>query len=92
LNYLLSDDGGDELLALFHVADVRPAPDASQLLVVIYPAVLPETPVDVHAVLERLRSANGRLRAGVAGAITRKSAPKLLFQVLYAPSAREDRQ
>ena len=92
LNYRLSDDGGDELLALFHVADVRPAPDASQLLVVIDPAVLPETPVDARAVLERLQNANGRLRAGVAAAITRKRAPKLLFQVLDAPTGQEDRR
>lgn len=89
LNYLLAGDGGDELLTLFYAADVRPAPDASQLLIVVEPAVPLAAQVDPREVLDHLAGAAGRLRAGVAAAITRKRAPKLLFQVALA--RREDR-
>lgn len=92
LNYLLPGDSGGELLALFQVAEVRPAPDASQLLVIVQPAVIPAEPVDPRAVLELLRNANGRLRSGVAAAITRKRAPRLLFHVIDTPIGQEDRR
>lgn len=91
LNYLLAGDGEDELLALFQVAEVRPAPDASQLLVVVEPAVQPDKPINPQEVLAHLSAASGRLRAGVAAAITRKRAPKLLFQLADASWRREDR-
>lgn len=45
LNYMLGGESGDDLLALFQVAEVRPAPDASQLLVVVYPALQPAAPL-----------------------------------------------
>jgi ribosome-binding factor A len=90
LNYLLADDGNDELLELFRVAEVRPAPDASQLLVIVQPAMQLTVPLDPREVLGCLARASGRLRSGVAAAITRKRAPKLLFQVVGAPA--EDRQ
>ena len=90
LNYLLSGESRDELLALFQVAEVRPAPDASQLLVILVPAVPLAAPLDPREVLDRLAVHAGRLRAGVAAAITRKRAPRLLFQIAAAP--REDRQ
>jgi ribosome-binding factor A len=86
LNYLLGGDSADELLALFQVAEVRPAPDASQLLVVVFPAVQLAAPIDAGEILGRLLTASGRLRAGVAAAITRKRAPKLLFQVIAMPT------
>ena len=92
LSFLLAGDGGDELLALFHVAEVRPAPDASQLLVIIQPAVQPAEPIDAIEILARLQNASGRLRAGVAAAITRKRAPKLLFQVVDASYGQEARR
>jgi ribosome-binding factor A len=91
LNYLLGGDSSDDLLALFQVAEVRPAPDASQLLVVVFPAVQLAEPINPREVLNRLAAASGRLRAGVAAAITRKRAPKLLFQVAALPAAGEDR-
>lgn len=90
LNYLLSGESRDELLALFQVAEVRPAPDASQLLAILEPAVPLAAPLDPREVLHRLAAHAGRLRAGVAAAITRKRAPKLLFQIAAAP--REDRK
>ena len=85
LNYLLAGDNGDELLALFQVVDVRPAPDQSQLLAIVQPAAPLGVAVDPREVLSRLADASGRLRAGVAAAITRKRAPKLLFQIAAAP-------
>lgn len=84
LNYLLAGDGGDELLTQFQVVAVSPAPDASQLLAIVEPAVPLEAPIDPREVLARLTGAAGRLRAGVAAAITRKRAPKLLFQIAAA--------
>jgi ribosome-binding factor A len=90
LNYLLAGDSRDELLALFQVVEVRAAPDASQLLVIVQPAVQLAAPVDLREILDRIASASGRLRSGVAAAITRKRAPKLLFQVVGAPA--ESRQ
>ena len=71
LNYLLAGDGGDELLALLHVVEVRPAPDASQLLAIVEPAVPLAAPVEPREALAQLASAAGRLRSGVAAAITR---------------------
>jgi ribosome-binding factor A len=90
LDYLLTGDSHDELLALFRVVEVRAAPDASQLLVIVQPAVQLAAPVDLREILDRLASVSGRLRSGVAAVITRKRAPKLLFQVVGAPA--EDRQ
>lgn len=84
LNYQLAGDDGDDLLTLFQVVEVRPAPDQSQLLAIVQPAVPLGNPVDPREVLDRLAGASGRLRAGVAAAITRKRAPKLLFQVAAA--------
>lgn len=82
LNYLLAGDSGDELLSQFQVADVRPAPDATQLLVIVQPVVQPSAAIEASEVLARLANASGRLRAGVAAAITRKRAPQLLFQIV----------
>ena len=89
LNYLLGGDSADDLLSLFQVAEVRPAPDASQLLVIVCPAVQLPQPLDPIEVLQRLADASGRLRAGVTAAITRKRAPKLLFQVAALPAIEE---
>jgi ribosome-binding factor A len=86
LNYLLGGDGADDLLALFQVAEVRPAPDATQLLVVVTPAAPLAAPVGQRELLDHLSAASGRLRAGVAAAITRKRAPKLLFHVAPWPA------
>jgi ribosome-binding factor A len=69
---------GDEALRDLQVMSVVPAPDASQLLVLVTPAVaggMTET-----SVMGRLLEAAGRLRTEVAAAITRRRAPKLVFQ------------
>ena len=70
------------------VVQVSPAPDASQLLVLVASAIAGDRP-DPDAVLERLAAVAGRLRGEVAAAITRRRAPKLLFQFVAGPSGEE---
>lgn len=82
LNYVLSGDCGDELLQNLQVASVVPAPNASQLLVTVYPVVASSQASDAGELRRRLLEINGRLRSEVARSITRKKAPKLLFQVV----------
>jgi ribosome-binding factor A len=77
LNGLLVDCG-DELLQALVVSSVEPAPDASRLLVTVGSTV-PAPEADHATVLAALAAANGRLRAGVAEAVTRKRAPQLVF-------------
>jgi len=78
LNGLLVDCRDERLQALVVVA-VIPAPDATRLLVTVDLAVPPETPPDRDDVSAALAAAAGRLRDGVAAAITRKRAPQLVF-------------
>jgi ribosome-binding factor A len=80
LNLVLSGEFGDELRDV-RVVSVSPAPDASQLLVLLVPAIEGAN-VDANAIAVRLAAATGRLRSEVASAITRKRAPKLLFQFI----------
>jgi len=74
-------DCGDDVLRDLHVVRVVPAPDASQLLVIVgsAPGEPPPPPGDV---LMRLHARTPWLRAEVAHAITRKRAPALLFEYL----------
>ena len=88
LNLVLSGECGDELLRNLQVVAVTPAPDATQLLVLVAQAVEGEL-VDATDVLARLGASEGRLRALVAAAITRRRAPKLLFQYAPGPSVGE---
>ena len=83
LNYVLSGEFDDELLQNLQVASVVPAPNASQLLVTVYPVVATGTNFDAAEVRRRLSQAAGRLRSEVARSITRKKAPNLLFQVVH---------
>ncbi|HEY1785939.1 MAG TPA: hypothetical protein VGG30_10335 [Pirellulales bacterium] len=87
LSLVLNGEFGQELGDLRIVA-VTPAPDASQLLVLVAPAVAGDH-LDGEAVLVRLTAAAGRLRSEVAGAITRRRAPKLLFQFVAGQSSAE---
>jgi ribosome-binding factor A len=88
LNVVLSGECADELLQGLQVVSVTPAPNASQLLVLVTSS--PNDPAaDQAAVLRRLSAAQGRLRAEVAGAIVRRRAPRLVFQ--YVPSDRNPR-
>ena len=90
LNLVLSGECADELLQSLHVVEVRPAPDASQLLVLVSPS-LAEPVLEPTAVMQRLEIANGRLRTEVASAIVRRRAPKLVFQYVAGVGPREER-
>lgn len=81
-------DCGDDCLRDLHVVRVVPAPDASQLLVIVGSAP-GETPAEPRAVLERLKARAPGFRAEVARAITRKRAPSLLFEYLAGPGGEE---
>ena len=83
LNQVLNGECGDEVLGNLQVVSVVPAADASQLLVLVAPA-LADGPVEDLA-LVRLAAAAGMLCAEVAAAITRRRAPKLLFQFVNGP-------
>jgi ribosome-binding factor A len=80
LNQVLSGECGDDVLRSLYVVSVAPAPDAAQLLVVVAP-VLTGDPIDPVDVLGRLSSHAGPLRHAVATSITRRRAPRLLYQV-----------
>ena len=81
LSLVLSGECSDEVLQNLLVAEVTPAPDASQLLVVLSPAPGSQ-PLADDEVMAAVRAASGRLRTEVAGAISRKRAPRLVFQFL----------
>ena len=81
LNLVLAGECGDDVLRNLQVIAVTPSPDSSQLLVLVGPAVGGQS-VDPAQVLARLSAAAGRLRSEVALAITRRRAPKLLFDYL----------
>ena len=84
LSLVLSGEFGEELRDLRVVA-VTPAPDATQLLVLVAPAIAADS-VDPDAVVAKLAAVAGRLRGEVAAAITRRRAPKLLFQFVAGQS------
>ena len=88
LSLVLSGECGDEVLQNLLVAEVTPAPDASQLLVLLTPA--PGSPIfELHQVMAELRAASGRLRTEVAASISRKRAPRLTFQFLPRVEGKE---
>ncbi len=91
LNLVLSGECADEFLQCLQVIEVRPAPDASQLLVLVSSSAA-EPALDPVAIMHRLAVANGRLRAEVAGAIVRRRAPKLVFQLVARPAPGEEHQ
>jgi ribosome-binding factor A len=89
LSLVLSGECGDEVLQNLLVAEVTPAPDASQLLVVLAPTPGSQLPA-AEEVMAALHAATGLLRTAVAAAITRKRAPRLRFQ--FVPQVeREER-
>lgn len=81
LNHVL---GGhhDDLLRDLQVMSVVPAPDASRLLVTVYPISEADPTFHADEVHQRLLAVGGQLRGEVAASITRKKTPKLLFQVV----------
>lgn len=87
---LVLGDCGDDCLRDLHVVRVVPAPDASQLLVIVG-SPPGETPAAPREVLERLQAHAAAFRAEVARAITRKRAPSLLFEYLASAPGEEVR-
>jgi len=87
LSLVLNGEFGEELRDL-RIVSVTPAPDASQLLVLVAPAVAGSA-AEPQVVLARLAAAAGSLRSEVAWAITRRRAPKLLFQFVAQASTGE---
>jgi ribosome-binding factor A len=73
-------ESADAIVQSLHVASVVPAPDASQLLVIVAPAVGAQ--FSAAEAEEAIARAGGWLRSEVAAAITRKRAPQLVFRVL----------
>lgn len=81
LAYVVPGGLADPALADLIVAAVRPAPDASRLMVWFRTGrPISEAP----DILERLEHVRGLLRSEVTTAITRKRAPELAFQLLFA--------
>jgi ribosome-binding factor A len=81
LQQLLGGECGDDVLQALCLLDVSPAPDASQMLVVVGPA-LGAAPLREEEVQAALDHASGWLRTQIAAAITRKRAPRLVFRYL----------
>jgi ribosome-binding factor A len=81
LNHVLSGQR-DDVLRDLQVMSVVPAPNASQLLVTVYPVSAADTTFDDEEIQGHLLAAVGRLRGEVAASITRKKTPKLLFQIV----------
>ncbi len=84
LMMVMSGECDDEIVSSLQLLHVAPAPDTSQLLVLVGPGVGGEN-LSPELVLEHLRAVEGRLRAAIASAITRRRTPRLHFQ--YVPSA-----
>lgn len=78
---------GDAVLQALRVLDVEPAPDASRLLVTVAVDPMPEKSLDPDSVHDHLVRASGHLRSEVAGAITRKRAPVLVYRLAADPDA-----
>lgn len=91
LNQILCGECGDEVLSSLQVVSVTPAPDASQLLVLVAqsPSELPRAAAEIA---ERLESAAGMLRSLVAASVTRRRAPRLLFRVVASTAGEEASQ
>ena len=85
---VLAGDSGDEVLRALRVASVAPAPDASRLLVTLTP-MPPADQLAPALILDRLTRASGWLRTELAAAITRKRAPTLAFQLVWAETSRD---
>ena len=83
-------ESADAVLQSLTVAEVVPAPDASQLLVLTTPSVGSED-FDADQAASALARASGWLRGEVAAAITRKRVPQLVFRVIPGLPGKEAR-
>jgi ribosome-binding factor A len=85
LDLVFSGETRDELLAALRIISVTASTDSSALLVTVV-ADLPADRFDRAQIEARLAKMSGRLRSEVAGAITRKRTPLLVFHVLEPQS------
>jgi ribosome-binding factor A len=81
LDLVFSGETGDELLGDLRIVSVTSGEDSSALLVTVVADVPPHS-FDRPQIEARLASISGRLRCEVAGAITRKRTPVLVFNLL----------
>lgn len=81
---LILGEAADERLQALEVREVLPAPNDSQLLVLLVP-LDPQTPENCREIERALQLAAGWLRTEIAGSITRKRAPRLVLQLLPGP-------
>jgi ribosome-binding factor A len=89
LAQILASEFDDDLLLGLTVLAVEPAPNESQLLVILqYDQA---DPAAGDEVLQRLSQATGFLRSQIAAAITRKRAPQLMFRLVPVVAARSCR-
>jgi ribosome-binding factor A len=77
LDQVLSGECNDDVLRGLTVIDVKPAPDATCLMVFL--SSLPGEKIDPVVALERLGRVRSKLRFEIASAISRKRTPELLF-------------
>jgi ribosome-binding factor A len=78
---LILGEAADERLHSLEVREVLPAPNDSQLLVLLVP-LDPLSEAERGETISALEIASGWLRSEIASAITRKRAPRLLLQLL----------
>jgi ribosome-binding factor A len=81
LAYVVPGGLADPVLQDLSVAAVRPAPDASRLMI-WFRTGQPAT--EMPQILERLERVRRLLRSEVAAAVTRKRAPELAFHLLFS--------
>jgi ribosome-binding factor A len=86
LGLVLAGECSDQTLQSVRILAVRPAPDASQLAVLVCSDDL-DPGEGAASILQRLERVAGRLRTEVAASISRKRVPRLLF---YVVPARDD--
>ena len=84
LDYVLSGECDDDLLRGLIVQEVRPAPDASRLLVTVTPLDA-SRPTSAEQILARLAAISPQLRYEVSQSIHRRKTPQLMFEVALQP-------
>jgi ribosome-binding factor A len=86
LNYVLTGELDDDVLRNVYVDEVRPAPDASRLLVSVCPLDAADM-ARAELILQKLHIFAPRIRSEVARSIHRRKTPELSYVVVqpHAP-------
>jgi ribosome-binding factor A len=87
--YQLFAESTDPVVQSLQVVSVTPAPDASQLLVIVTPSIGAQVSADEASA--GLARAGGWLRGEIATSITRKRVPQLAFRFLPATTGEVQR-